>query len=72
MAEYNTLYLDLRKRLTSMKVKMLYSTTNLNDETKGMFRYIDSLLKELDDKYSEERLLDELETKVETLESNFK
>lgn len=65
--EYNIQYLDLKNKLSLMKVRLLYSA-NLNESLKEMYGYIDRLLKELDDRYSDEKPLDELEVKIENIQ----
>ena len=66
MAEYNKIYLDLRKRLKVLKL--------LNESDQSLSTYeirrnkIDALLKELDIRYSDEQTLVDIEAEVEKLE----
>lgn len=62
--EYNKLYLDIKKRLSLIKIKLLYNDISENYITEKL----DILFKELDERYSENKYLDNLESEVTKLE----
>ena len=66
MAEYNILYMTTKKQLSILKLKC----QNIIDEIRRirLLNEIDVLLKELDDKYSENKYFDDIVIKVELLE----
>lgn len=70
MADYNTLYLELNKRLSILKAKLSYiSVSELQMES--LKETIDKLLKKLDERYSEERYMDDIEEDIIQLEKLF-
>lgn len=70
MSEYNAQYLNLRRRLSILKLLSESNNTSDNPYRRGKENYIDSLLKELDERYSENRLLNVIESQTETLENS--
>ena len=66
-SEYNIQYLNLKKRLDLLNLKNICAKQSSNTEKKR----IDSLGKELDFRYLEEKQLDTLEEKIESIESLF-
>ena len=72
MAEYNILFLDLNKRLSILKARLPYLGPNVSDSKKeGLRKRIDTLLKELDNDYSEGKYLTEFDSKIAEVESEF-
>ena len=70
MADYNTLYLELNRRLSILKAKLSYISVS-ESQMEDYKQQIDKLLKKLDERYSEERYMDDIEEDVSTLEKNF-
>ena len=70
MADYNTLYLELNKRLSILKAKLSYISVG-DSQLEGYRMQIDKLLKKLDERYSEERYMDDIEEDVSILENVF-
>lgn len=72
MAEYNILFLDLNNRLSILKARLPYLGSNVSDSKKEELRKrIDTLLKELDNDYSEGKYLTEFDSKIAEIESEF-
>lgn len=65
MAEYNILYMTIKKQLAIIKIKC----QNISEESlrKRLLTETDLLLKDLDDKYSENKYLDDIARKTELL-----
>jgi len=59
MGEYNIKYLELKRRLNVLK---------LSSDNKDLLLCIDALLKELDNRYSDEKQLESVEEKLESIE----
>jgi len=67
--DYKKQYLNLKHRLNIIRTKLIYS---LLDESSTIFlKSIDSLAKELDIRFSDEKYLDEIEGKVINFEKGF-
>ena len=72
MVEYNILFLDLNNRLSILKARLPYLGSNVSDSKKEELRKrIDTLLKELDNDYSEGKYLTEFDSKIAEVESEF-
>ena len=72
MVEYNILFLDLNNRLSILKARLPYLGSNVSDSKKEELRKrIDTLLKELDNDYSEGKYLTEFDSKITEVESEF-
>ena len=72
MAEYTILFLDLNNRLSILKARLPYLGSNVSDSKKEELRKrIDTLLKELDNDYSEGKYLTEFDSKIAEVESEF-
>ena len=72
MAEYNILFLGLNNRLSILKARLPYLGSNVSDSKKEELRKrIDTLLKELDNDYSEGKYLTEFDSKIAEVESEF-
>lgn len=72
MAEYNILFLDLNNRLSILKARLPYLGSSVSDSKKEELRKrIDTLLKELDNYYSEGKYLTEFDSKIAEVESEF-
>ena len=67
MAEYNSLYLELSRRLSVLKAKLAYISAS-DAQRLAFAQEIDRLLKKLDDRYSKEMYIDDIENDVEKLE----
>ena len=70
MAEYNSLYLDLKKRLSILKLKAQLECGLTEDQKESKLKAIDGLLKLLDERYSENLYLEGIEESVSRLEGN--
>ena len=68
MAEYNIKYLDLRKRLSILKLLNDTDVNLTNQQKSDKSTILDALSKELDHRYSENLFLDEVEMSIENLE----
>ena len=68
MAEYNLQYLDLKRRLTFLKVLTASDGTLTEENKNSKLAEYDSLLKLLDDRYSDEKSLGIIETQLNKLE----
>ena len=72
MVEYNILFLNLNNRLSILKARLPYLGSNVSDSKKEELRKrIDTLLKELDNDYSEGKYLTEFDSKIAEVESEF-
>lgn len=72
MVEYNILFLELNNRLSILKARLPYLGPNVSDSKKEELRKrIDTLLKELDNDYSEGKYLTEFDSKIAEVESEF-
>lgn len=67
MAEYNEKYLDLKKRLSILKI-LISSKSSSNNQVLSSLTCIDSLLKLLDERYSDGLYLETVESEVIKLE----
>lgn len=67
MAEYNSLYLDLIRRLSVLKAKLAYISVSESQRI-AFAQNIDTLLKKLDERYSKEMYIDDIENDVMQLE----
>jgi hypothetical protein len=67
--EYNRQYLDLKSSLRMLKSKLI--SNSLNGGGMQILAYIEKLAKELDIKYFDEQNLDEIETKITSISSEF-
>jgi hypothetical protein len=67
--EYNRQYLDLKSNLRMLKSKLI--SNSLNGGGMQILAYIEKLAKELDIKYFDEQNLDEIETKITSISSEF-
>lgn len=70
MTEYNAQYRDLKNRLTTLRILAETDSTSSNTQRTAKLVAYDSLLKLLDDKYSDEKDLGLIETQVSRLEGN--
>lgn len=68
MAEYNLQYLNLKRRLTFLKVLTASDGTLTEEKKNSKLAEYDSLLKLLDDRYSDEKSLGIIETQLNKLE----
>ena len=68
MAEYNLQYLNLKRRLTFLKVLTASDGTLTEENKNSKLTEYDSLLKLLDDRYSDEKSLGIIETQLNKLE----
>ena len=68
MAEYNLQYLNLKRRLTFLKVLTASDGTLTEENKNSKLAEYDSLLKLLDDRYSDEKSLGIIETQLNKLE----
>jgi len=68
MAEYNSLYLDLKKRLNVLKLKAQTECGLTEEQKRSKLFAIDSLLKLLDERYSENLYLECIDESVSRLE----
>ena len=67
MTEYNEKYLDLKKRLSILKI-IISSQSSSIDQAVSSLTCIDSLLKLLDERYSDGLYLETIESEVIKLE----
>lgn len=72
MAEYNMNYMNLRKRLLTLKILTESDMTLIESSQKSRLVLIDGLLKNLDERYSENQLLSIVEIQVEEIEKQIK
>jgi len=70
--EYGKKYVKLKQRINFLKLRPLYPTSTIDENIKHIEEYINSLAKELDMLYSDERYFDGLEEKINTLEKTLK
>ena len=72
MAEYNMNYMNLRKRLLTLKI-VTESDMSLNESSqRSRLLLIDGLLKDLDNRYSENQPLSVIECQVDVVENEIK
>ena len=68
MAEYNMIYLNLKKRLSTLKLLTESDTKISEDERSIALAKIDKLQKNLDERYSDGLLLSLVESEVHKIE----
>lgn len=70
MAEYYNEYLNYKHRLLTLQIKV-QTDSKLNDKSRSLkLSYIDYLLKNLDERYMEEKNLSFIETLLEKIEKD--
>lgn len=72
MAEYNMNYMNLRKRLLTLKILTESDMNLIESSQKSRLVLIDSLLKDLDNRYSENQPLSIIECQVDVIEKEIK
>ena len=72
MAEYNMNYMNLRKRLLTLKIVTESDMSLIESSQKSRLNLVDGLLKDLDNRYSENQPLSVIEYQVDVVESEIK
>ena len=67
---YKVQYLNLKHRINIIRTKLIYS--GLGESSTTFLKSIDTLAKELDIRFSDEKYLDEIEVQIERFEDSFR